>query len=105
MIDRRTRRHQTSAADRYRLDRPQRHAPALGLLPALRRVAHLRDADRPRRPALVLGAARPSKPGSMRISNQVATMDEVKAEFEASWKQWKEWAGMEEVTSAEADDQ
>ena len=41
----------------------------------------------------------------MRISNQVATMDEVKAEFEASWKQWKEWAGMEEVTSAEADDQ
>src|SRR4051794_11822486 len=39
----------------------------------------------------------PSKPGSMRISNQVATLDEAKAEFEASWKQWKAWAGMEET--------
>src|SRR3954452_1202823 len=29
----------------------------------------------------------PSKPGSMRISNQVATLDEAKAEFEVSWKQ------------------
>jgi hypothetical protein len=38
----------------------------------------------------------------------VATLDQAKAEFEASWKRWKawkEWAGMEEVTSAEADDQ
>jgi hypothetical protein len=26
-----------------------------------------------------------------------ATLDEAKAEFEASWKQWKAWAGMEEV--------
>ena len=33
----------------------------------------------------------------MRTSNQVATLDEAKAEFEASWKQWKAWAGMEEV--------
>ena len=40
----------------------------------------------------------PSKPGSLRTSNQVATLDEAKAEFEASWKQWKAWAGMEEVT-------
>ena len=50
----------------------------------------------------------PSKPGELRTSNHVATLDEAKAEFEASWKQWKEWkeeAGMEEVTSAEADDQ
>ena len=31
----------------------------------------------------------------MRISNQVATLDEAKAEFEASWKQWKAWAGLE----------
>jgi hypothetical protein len=31
----------------------------------------------------------PSKPGEMRTSNQVATMDEAKAEFEASWKRWK----------------
>jgi len=27
----------------------------------------------------------------------VATLDEAKAEFEASWKQWKAWAGMEEI--------
>jgi hypothetical protein len=33
----------------------------------------------------------------MRISNQVATLDEAKAELEASWKLWKAWAGMEEV--------
>jgi hypothetical protein len=38
-----------------------------------------------------------SKPGEMRISNQVATLDEAKAEFEASWKQWKAWAKLEEV--------
>ena len=25
------------------------------------------------------------------------TLDEAKAEFEASWKQWKAWAGMEDV--------
>ena len=24
--------------------------------------------------------------------NQVAKLDEAKAEFEASWKQWKAWA-------------
>jgi hypothetical protein len=28
----------------------------------------------------------------------VATLDEAKAEFEASWKQWKVWAGLEEIT-------
>ena len=39
----------------------------------------------------------PSKPGTMRTSNQVASLDEAKAEFEASWKLWKAWAGMEEV--------
>ena len=39
----------------------------------------------------------PTKPGSMRISNQVATLEEAKAEFEASWKQWKAWAKLEEI--------
>ena len=39
----------------------------------------------------------PRKPGSMRISNQVATLEIAKAEFEASWKQWKAWAGLDEV--------
>jgi hypothetical protein len=39
----------------------------------------------------------PSKPGELRTSNHVATLDEAKAEFDASWKQWKAWAGMEEV--------
>ena len=34
---------------------------------------------------------------TLRSSNQVATLDLAKAEFEASWKQWKEGAGMEEV--------
>jgi len=41
----------------------------------------------------------PSKPGTMRTSNQVATLDEAKAEFEASWKLWKAWAGLEERNS------
>jgi hypothetical protein len=39
----------------------------------------------------------PSKPGNLRIANQVATLEVAKAEFEASWKQWKAWAKMEEV--------
>jgi hypothetical protein len=30
----------------------------------------------------------------MRTSNHVATLEIAKAEFEASWKQWKAWAGM-----------
>ena len=38
----------------------------------------------------------PSKPESLRISNQVASLELAKAEFEASWKQWKAWAGLEE---------
>jgi hypothetical protein len=29
----------------------------------------------------------PSKPGTLRISNRVATLEVAKAEFEASWKQ------------------
>ena len=39
-------------------------------------------------------------PASQRhaTSNQVATLVTAKAEFEASWKQWKAWAGLEEVT-------
>src|SRR4051794_32742757 len=41
----------------------------------------------------------PSKPGTMRISNQVATLELAKAEFEASWKQWKGWAKLEELPS------
>jgi hypothetical protein len=39
----------------------------------------------------------PSKPGDMRISNQVATLEVAKAEFEASWVAWKAWAGLEET--------
>ena len=37
--------------------------------------------------SLVLALHAPSKPGSMRISNQVAALETAKAEFEASWKQ------------------
>jgi hypothetical protein len=40
----------------------------------------------------------PSKPETLRNSNQVATLEAAKAEFEASWKQWKAWAKMEEVS-------
>jgi hypothetical protein len=39
----------------------------------------------------------PSKPGTLRISNHVATLEVAKSEFEASWKQWKAWAKMEET--------
>ena len=39
----------------------------------------------------------PSKPRTLRISNQVATLEVAKAEFETSWKQWKAWAELEEV--------
>ena len=34
---------------------------------------------------------------TLRASNRVATLEVAKAEFEASWKQWKAWAKMEEV--------
>ena len=37
------------------------------------------------------------RPETLRSSNQVATLEAAKAEFEASWKQWKAWAKMEEV--------
>jgi hypothetical protein len=40
----------------------------------------------------------PSKPESLRTSNEAATLNAAKAEFEASWKQWKAWAKLEEVS-------
>src|SRR4029078_10432501 len=39
----------------------------------------------------------PTKPRGLRTDNHTETLDEAKAEFEASWKQWKAWAGMEEA--------
>ena len=39
----------------------------------------------------------PSRPGTLRISNHVATLEVAKSEFEASWKQWKAWAKLEEA--------
>jgi hypothetical protein len=39
----------------------------------------------------------PSKPGAMPTSNQVATLAESTAVFEASWRQWMAWAKLEEV--------
>jgi hypothetical protein len=39
----------------------------------------------------------PSKPGALRTDSREATLDQAKAEFEASWKQWKAWAGLEEA--------
>jgi hypothetical protein len=38
-----------------------------------------------------------SKPESLRTSNEVATLEIAKAEFEASRKQWKAWAKIEEM--------
>jgi hypothetical protein len=34
---------------------------------------------------------------TLRASNRVATLEVAKVEFEASWKQWKAWAKLEEV--------
>ena len=39
----------------------------------------------------------PSKPENLRTENRMATLEAAKAEFEASWKQWKAWAKMEET--------
>ena len=40
----------------------------------------------------------PSEPAeTIRTDNRAPTLEQAKAEFEASWKQWKAWAGMEEV--------
>jgi hypothetical protein len=36
-------------------------------------------------------------PESLRTDNRVASMEAAKAGFEASWKQWKAWAKLEEV--------
>jgi hypothetical protein len=36
----------------------------------------------------------PSKSGEMRTSNQVATLEAAKAQFGASRRQWKAWAGV-----------
>jgi len=44
----------------------------------------------------------PSKPGTMRTSNRVASLEVAKAEFEAAWKQWKAWAEMEELPLRES---
>ena len=59
--------------------------------------AHLSEPQRPRVTALVLGALRSQQARGMRISNQVATLEVAKAEFEANWKQWKAWAKLEET--------
>ena len=40
---------------------------------------------------------RPSWYWALRTDNRVASLDGAKAEFEASWKQRKAWAKMEEV--------
>jgi len=47
---------------------------------------HLRDPHRLRALRWFWALHAPSKPGSMRTSNQAATLDEAQAEFEASWK-------------------
>lgn len=59
--------------------------------------AYLREPQRPRRSALVLGTTRSEQARKHADLEQVATLDEAKADFEASWKRWKAWAGMEEV--------
>ena len=40
----------------------------------------------------------PTKSPALRTDNRAATLDQAKIEFEASWKQWKAWAGLEEVS-------
>ena len=48
---------------------------------------------------LVLGALRSQQAAGLRADNGVATLDQAKAEFDASWKKWKAWAGLEEVAN------
>ena len=43
------------------------------------------------------GRCTPNKPGALRTDNHAGTLDEAKAEFEASWEKWKAWAGLEEA--------
>ena len=52
-------------------------------------------------PPICAGSGRCTLPVSqdLRTDNRAATLDQAKAEFEASWKQWKAWAGMEEVNN------
>ena len=66
----------------------------------LRRVVHrphLSDAHRPRVAALVLGAARSQQAREHADLQPGGNARSAKAEFEASWKQWKAWAKLEEV--------
>ena len=39
----------------------------------------------------------PNKPRGLRTDKRAATLDEAKAELEASWKLWKTWAELEEI--------
>jgi hypothetical protein len=39
----------------------------------------------------------PTKPPGLCTDSRAATLDQAKAEFDASWKQWKAWAGFEEA--------
>ena len=52
-------------------------------------------------PSLCAGSGRCTLPASRRAAHRqrAATLDEAKAEFEASWNQWKAWAGLEEDTA------
>jgi hypothetical protein len=45
---------------------------------------------------LVLGAPCSEQTGTFRTDSRAPTLAQAKAEFEASWKQWKAWAGVEE---------
>ena len=74
-------------------DRPEPHG--LASVPASRKIMARRQ-----RAAVKRGAEAPSGPERLRISNQVATLEMAKAEFEASWKQWKAWAKLEETEGA-----
>ena len=38
----------------------------------------------------------PNKPENLRTDNRVETLEAAKAEFEASWRDWKAWAKLEE---------
>jgi hypothetical protein len=65
--------------------------------------AHLRDANGTCRSALVLGALRSQQARNPSHRQPGAYLEQAKAEFEASWKQWKVWAGMERLTDVSTD--
>jgi hypothetical protein len=76
------------------LQRPRR------LSDLLRRVEHrphLRNPQRARTAALVLGAALSRQAREPAHQQSAGSLEAAKEEFEECWRKWKAWAGLEEL--------